>query len=109
VGLNPIPAVDPRDLRAVWELTKQAQAQVAQSASFGIDARLLASVCSPGANVFAVSTRNALLDVLAQQGLLDQPDAVVFDVAATFPIARMDRFDPDDFIRQLDNRRSEPS
>jgi hypothetical protein len=111
VGLNPIPAVDPRDLRAVWELTKRAQAQVgpAQSASFGIDARLLASVCSPGANVLAVSTRGALLDSLAQQGLLAPPDAVAFDVAATFPIPRMDRFNPDDFIRQLDNGRSEPS
>jgi len=99
---QPMPAVDPRDLRAVWELTKQAQTQVgpAQSASFGIDARLLAGVCSPGTNVFAVSMRNALLGSLTQQ-----PDEVAFDVAATFPIPRMDRFDPDDFIHQLDSRR----
>jgi hypothetical protein len=101
-GLNlsdqPIPAVDPQDLRAVWELTKQAQAQVgpAQSASFGIDARLLASGCSRGANVFAVSIRNALLGSLTQQ-----PDEAAFAVAATFPIPRMDRFDPKDFIRRL--------
>jgi hypothetical protein len=109
---QPIPAVDSQDLRAVWELTQQSKAQLPaeQSSSFGIDVALVAQVCSPEANVFAVFMRSALLEVLIHEGLLTAPlDPAVFDVAAAFPIPAFDQFNPKDFVRQLDSRPGKPS
>lgn len=109
---QPIPAVDSKDLRAVWELTQQSKAQLpaGQSSSFGIDVTLVAQVCGPEANVFAVFMRNALLEVLMHEGLVTAPlDPAVFDVAAEFPIPAFDQFNPSDFVRTLDSRRGESS
>jgi hypothetical protein len=75
--------------------------------TIGIDVKLLARVCSPEANVLAVWARSALLGILVQQSLLTswqrgtQLDDAVFDVAAAFPIAAFDQFDPDAFLQQL--------
>jgi hypothetical protein len=75
------------------------------------DVAVLAGACGPGANVFAVWARSALLEMLVHQGLLTpwergtQLDDAVFDVAATFPIPGVDRFDPDAFLQRLSNQR----
>jgi hypothetical protein len=102
---EPIPAVNPADLRGVWELIRQSSAQ-SPGASF--DIALLAGACAPGADAFAVSFRVALLEGLVGQGLLVLDEAV-FDFAATFPIPRLDKFDPDEFLRRLHDRRSRAS
>ena len=113
---GPIPAVNPEDLREVWELMQEARAQVlgsgepegaTQQSAIGIDVAVLAEACSPGANVLAVWARSALLDMLERQGLLTpwqrgtQMDDAVFGVAASFPIPGIDRFDPEALLRQL--------
>ncbi len=116
---KPIPAVDPKDLRGLWVLKHKLLAEFAQSSpkdlnapAPSIDVALLARACAPGANVLAVSVRSTLLDLAVSQGLLAPwqqdtlLDQTVFDVAATLPIPRLDRFDPDDFLQRLDHRRS---
>lgn len=116
---GPIPSVNPGDLRGVWELMHETHAEFlgnpepelgGQQTAIGIDVRLLARVCSPEANVLAVWARSAMLGILVHQGLLtswqrgNQLDDSVFDVAATFPIPGLDRFDPDTFLQQLSSR-----
>jgi hypothetical protein len=116
---GPIPSVNPGDLRGVWELMHETHAEflrnaepelAGQQTAIGIDVRLLARVCNPEANVLAVWARSAMLGILVHQGLLTswqrgtQLDDAVFDVAATFPIPGLDRFDPDAFLQQLSSR-----
>jgi hypothetical protein len=111
---EPIPAVDPHDLRGVFELSHQLRAQFVQNSGTevpgpqpSISVALLAEACAPGANVIAVSLRGLLLDAMASQGLLAPwqrgpgLQQAVFDAAATFPIPALDRFHPDDFVRSL--------
>ena len=56
--------------------------------------KLLADLCSPKANTFAVFVRAALIDALLQQGRLDRwregksLAEKVFEVAATFSLPR---------------------
>jgi hypothetical protein len=110
---EPIPAVAPTDLRGVWELTHKLSTEfaenppagVAQPPAFSIDIALLAGACGPGADVFAVSLRSALLEGLVRQGLLVLDDGV-FDFAAGFPIPSLDRFAPDKFLQGLGRRQS---
>lgn len=98
---QPIPPVDPKDLRAVWEFTREAPA----TSSFSVN--LVAQVCNPGVNVFAVFMRRAVLELAVRKGLPDSHlDPTAFDVAATFPIPAFDQFDSDDFLRQIENARS---
>lgn len=116
---GPIPTVNTGDLRGVWELMHETRAQIlgnrepelgGQQPAIGICVSLLAQVCGPEANVLAVWARSTLLGILVDQGLLTswqrgtQLDDAVFDVAATFPIPALDRFDPDAFLQQLNSR-----
>lgn len=68
----PVPAVDPEDMRSVWTLFESIWKQEKRDGATGIDTRLLAEHCSPGANVMAISSRVALVKALEQQGLLDK-------------------------------------
>lgn len=117
---EPIPTVNAADLRGVWELMDKARAEflgnrepelATQQPAIGFDVAVLAGACGPGANVVAAWARSALLGMLVHQGLLTswqrgtQLDDAVFDVAATFPIPGVDRFDPDALLQQLSNRR----
>ncbi len=112
---GPIAAVDPGDLRAVWEFVRKLRTpdDADPASSVGIDIRLLANVCAPGANVVAAAMRSILLDALARQGLLaawqrgDRLDDVVLELAATFPIPRIEEFDPEAFVEQLPPPRRE--
>jgi hypothetical protein len=116
---EPVPAVSAADLSAVYSLMLRVQADfpanietpgAPQQSSIGIDASLLADACGPGAHVFAIWLRSTLLEMMLRQGALapwqrgDQLDASVFDVAATFPISRLDQFDGGAFLEQLRGR-----
>ena len=117
LGLDqPIPAVHPQDLRAVWELVEQARAQfpAAESSALNLDVALLADVCSPGANVFALSMRRALIEMWINQNVAasqnrPQLDGPLFELAAALPIPRLDQFDPDDFLKRMNDRGNSPS
>lgn len=115
---EPIPAVDPQDLRAVSQLSHKLRAQFLQNSETdiatpppSIDVTLMAGACAPGANVIAVSLRSAFLDAMLGQGPLAPwrcsagLDQAVFNATATFPIPALDRFDANDFVRSLAERR----
>lgn len=100
---GPIPAVNPGDLRGVWELMRETNADFlgngepklgGQQPAIGICTNLLARVCGPEANVLAVWARSALLGILVHQGLLTawqrgtQLDDAVFDCRRSLPDTR---------------------
>ena len=112
---EPVPEVDPEDLKAIWQLSRDVQARhpgqnVATSLELG------KAICKPGANVQAVSYRSTMIWVLSQfaQGLLapwvkdDQFSDAVFRTMATIPMEwigttpREDLpFDVEEFFRRL--------
>lgn len=108
-----IPPVDSEDLKRVWQVYQEAQAQV--KGNVGISVEILKAACSQGANVPAVVNRNWMLSMLEMTGQLlapwrhgDELD-VVFRVAATFPMEGMKRgvvysglpLDTDAFVDRL--------
>jgi hypothetical protein len=117
LGLDqPIPAVDPQDLRAVWEFVEQARAASggAESSALNFNVKLLADVCSPGANVFALSMRRALIEMWVKQNAATAQDRApldgpIFELAAALPIPRLDQFNPDDFLNLMNDRGNLPS
>ncbi len=89
-----IPAVDPTDLRSVWEMQRGFQARTPEQHG-SISAELYQRACSPSANVGAVWFRASMLGMLEMLGMLAPwiqegviADAV-FQVAATFPMKGM--------------------
>ena len=115
VAGGPIPAVNTGDLRTVREFMDRVRSENPEAkaskppSAIGIDSKLLAELCGPGANVLAVFARSILLDVLVGQGVLApwqrgaRLDDAVFDVASTFPMPKFDQFDPDAFLLRLRN------
>ena len=104
-----IPPVDPLDLRHVLELYERVDAQrhnLGMEGSGAIGADLMATACSPGADVGAVWVRSALLGLMVKQGVLadwqhgTQLDDGVYRVAATMPLNGF-QFDPIAFVRRL--------
>jgi hypothetical protein len=107
-----VPAVKPDDLKSVWRLFG------GQSRSTGEN--VYKSVCSPGADVRSVWYRASMLtltikmnpDLLARW-IDGQPDDAVFEVAATFPMEKMQigivrqelPFDVDKFVAATNLRR----
>lgn len=105
---EPIPAVDPEDVKRVWKLIPPWRP--------GNDQQ---SACSPGADVSAVTLRTNMIDTLNTHELLtpwkhgEELDDAVFRVAATFPVHgityksykiagdELYPFDPNAFVRQL--------
>ncbi len=113
---KPIPVVDPVDIRRVWAFIAKVgaapshdkeQKAAEQPSSIGVSFESLAQECSHGADIFAVWLRTSILGLLSQQGLLNpwlhngEPDDRVFQVAASFPIAGIERFNPHEFLEQL--------
>ena len=106
---KPIPAVDPSDMRRIWELISEAPPP--ESAGVGVrgwNANLIADQCSQGADPLAVFYRAALLKPLLESGLLDNwrdgdsPHDVVFQALAAFPLPEgIQGFRPDEFIDAL--------
>jgi len=101
--------VDPIDLRHVLELYERVDAQrhnLGMEGSCAIEVDLMATACSPGADVGAVWVRSALLGLMVKQGVLadwqhgTQLDDGVYRVAATMPLNGF-QFDPIAFVRRL--------
>jgi hypothetical protein len=104
-----IPPVDPIDLRHVLELYERVDAQrhdLGMEGSCAIETDLMATECSPGADVGAVWVRSALLGLMVKQGVLadwqhaTQLDDGVYRVAATMPLNGF-QIDPIAFVRRL--------
>jgi len=111
---SPFPAVSADDMKRVWRMAQTVkrdvndQTQEATAQNVGFDARLIAGQCEPGANIYAVFFRTALLRYFLDEGLLEEwreGDTLsdsVFQVGATFPMELGDRgFDPEAFISRL--------
>jgi hypothetical protein len=113
-----VAAVNPDDLRNVLRLFREVQAHTPAGQCGSIDARMYKSVCSPSANVMAVWYRASMLGLLqmlpespltpwTHDGELDDP---VFQVAATFPMKKMEvavvrqgpPFDVQEFLKQIE-------
>jgi hypothetical protein len=86
---GPTPAVDPDDLRKVWEY------MLTVPESHGTGITLFQSICNPGADVFAVWYRASILGLCEHLGLLSRwkdkgtLDSAVFKVAADYKIDKM--------------------
>jgi hypothetical protein len=112
---EPVPEVDPEDLKAVWQQARDLQARhPGQRVAIGFDA--MKAVCKPGANAQAVFYRLSmiwLLNEFAQEQLAawfkdEQVSDAVFQTMATIPmewIGHTERkglpFDVEDFFRRL--------
>ena len=108
----PAPSVDPGDLKRLWEFVRTVRTERAsrQSAagtgSIGIDSRLVAQQCSPGANGAGVMFRCQFLQMFIQMGLLapwlhgGNPDEFLFQVFATYPV-HIGQFDSDALLQHI--------
>jgi hypothetical protein len=111
------PPVKPADVKALFEFMQKAVADLkpgdtesTEQPTIGICAEVLAQACSPEANVTAVWLRSAIIGALLQTGLLSpwqsegHLDDAVFEVAASFPFAGLERFNAEEFIQKLSDR-----
>src|SRR6266571_4988260 len=110
--------VSPADLKAVFDLFRPDRLRCGKHGAFTSIPREVEAVCSPGANLAALSYRETFLNVLLTMGeppflapwIHDgYPDKRLFEVAATFPMPMPDytetqprSFDLPGFIRQLE-------
>jgi hypothetical protein len=62
---EPVPAVDPDDLKAVWQLHRDVEASY-PGERFAIDMSIMAAACKPGADVHAIAYRAGQLAVATQ-------------------------------------------
>jgi hypothetical protein len=111
---EPVPQVDPEDVKAVWELG-QAETKDHPDGGVIIGMAIFEHTCKPGAIVKAVIYRANMTDLLCSAApeimkplLQDRLDAVLH-TAATIPMEWMGvgikrrgfPFDADDFIRRV--------
>src|SRR3954468_11786424 len=112
---EPVPGVDPKDLKSFWHMTRDFQARrTGQHVALGFEA--MKAVCKPGANAQAVWYRSSMICVLnqfAQDQLSSwvkdgEMSDVVFRTMATIPmewIGHTERqglpFDVEGFFRDL--------
>lgn len=61
---EPVPSVDPEDLKAIWLMGKEMQAAFPQSKAVGMD--VMRSYCKPGANLEATGYRSSMIWLLSQ-------------------------------------------
>jgi hypothetical protein len=107
----PVPPVDAEDIRRVRQVAREVTRDLPErgpgEGAIGIDIRIYAERCSPGANVEAVCFRSMLIELLLHLKLLNpwlrggDLDDAVFRVAADFPIAGIERFNPEEFLARL--------
>lgn len=111
---EPVPAVDPEDVKTVWKIGRDAQANhPGQKVAVGVD--LMKHRCKPGADIVAVSYRSSLLwlinqiapEQLARFTREGQPDDAVFRAVAKVPaewmgvgiVRHSPPFDLNEFLR----------
>ena len=117
---EPVPEVDPSDIKATWNLHRDAAARHSGK-QFAIGNSVVEHVCKPGADIHAVRTRTArlaiIVDVFREQlapwirnGELDD---VIFRAVAQTPMKWMEigvvleglPFDAEDFLRRVSEER----
>ena len=97
-----IPSVNPADLRSVCAVQRDVQSRFSGQQVL-MDDDAWKDACSPGADLFAIWYRIAMLELLTEQGLLShwlhdgELDDAVFKVLATFPIKRIQKGGQDGF------------
>ncbi len=112
---EPVPEVDPKDIKAVWkvyrDVAKKHPGERAEQVAVGSE--FLERVCKPGANIWAVWYRNAMLHTLTAWEELSpwikngELDDALFRAAATIPMKwaevgqRLDFPDEQDFLRRV--------
>jgi hypothetical protein len=104
------PPVNPIDIKHLLELHEKLNARHRAAATEGcgaiVNASLMASVCSPGADIDAVWLRASLLGIMLKLGVLAEwqrgmgLDDAVYRVAATMPLNGL-QLDPIAFVRRL--------
>jgi len=111
---EPVPEVDPEDVKTVWNLYRDVATRHPGQA-VGIGSSVVEQACKPGANAFAVSYRRAMLHALTAWGELSpwvrdgELDDALFQVAATVPMKWMGvgvehqglPLDEEDFLRRV--------
>jgi hypothetical protein len=119
---NPVPSVDPADLKSVWtmqeELKKDFEKRTpnrAPNQGFGISVSTYSQACSPGADVASIWYRLSMLWMLSESmgsnlpGMHDgKTDDAVFKALAILPLTGLPRggreglpFDLDELIRLI--------
>ena len=114
-----VPAVSADDLKKVWQVSAELEAKNPGHGAIGNT--MYEDVCGPGADVTSAWYRASMLwvlkemmpDVLASWMHDGQLDDVVFEVAATFPMAKMKTgvvregppFDVEGFVKRIGARK----
>jgi hypothetical protein len=110
---EPVPVVDPEDVKVVWEIGQESVKDHPQG-NVAIGMEIFRRACKPAANVPAVTYRTGQIGILK----LIQPDVIdpllhdkleaVFRAAAEIPMEWIGAggrrglpFDPDDFVRRV--------
>jgi hypothetical protein len=114
---EPVPVVDPEDVRAVWEITQESGK--GHQGGIMIGREIFRHACKPGANVPAVTYRTRKIDMLrmiapeVMEPLLKDKFDAVFRAVAEIPMEWIGTdvrhglpFDRDDFIRRVRARSS---
>jgi hypothetical protein len=116
---EPVPAVDPDDVKTVWQIGRDVQAShPGQQVAVGVD--VMKHACKPGADIEAVCYRASLLWMTTQTAPEHlerftrdgQPDDAVFRAAAKVPAEWMGvgivregpAFDVNEFLRLCDEK-----
>jgi hypothetical protein len=113
---NDLPFVNPADLRSFLAVLRDIRLRFpGQQGVLIVDRDDLKHACSPGADLFTIGYRIAMLQMVADQGLLSpwlpngELDDAVFKVFATFPIKRLPRggqegfpFDVQELTKQIE-------
>ena len=102
-----IPAVNPLDLQRFWTFQWQHPKEPGVSVGFTREA-ILQACRSPLADPIAVLARTILLNILLEQGQLEnwleagRPNTAVFETTAVFALpSGLQQFDPAEFLAQL--------
>lgn len=111
---EPVPQVDPEDVKAVWEIGQESVKENPQG-NVAIGLEIFRRACKPGANVPAVTYRTQQIGMLqlirpdVVDPLLQAKPEAVFRAAAEIPMEWLGvgivrhglPFDPDDFVRRV--------
>lgn len=112
---EPVPEVDPEDLKALWQQQQEVQAMHPGQHATGID--VMKAVCKPGANVKAVWYRMSMFGLLTMAAKEQtspwikggEPLDVVFRIIANIPMEWIGHtpreglpFDVEEFFRRLE-------
>jgi hypothetical protein len=110
-------AVDPSDMKNVCQMGREIPAGASSGSTGGaMGMSALEAICSPGADLIAIWYRLRMLGLCDEAGLLSAYKSdgkftdAVFQVAATFPMKRMEAdvtyqgppFDTEEFVKQVE-------